>query len=124
VRVKRAYADWVTGAADGRKRPDAPPLRGRRPAFAGQNLIWLSRLRSEDEAIVEQIKLLSAAGLTLPAVRQFLPCALDARGAFEPCDELKALVQKHLARLNGKMDALARSRALLEAVMVRLDERA
>jgi DNA-binding transcriptional MerR regulator len=80
--------------------------------------------RSEDEAIVEQIKLLSAAGLTLPAVRQFLPCALDARGAFEPCDELKALVQKHLARLNGKMDALARSRALLEAVMVRLDERA
>ncbi|MCJ2091352.1 MerR family transcriptional regulator [Methylobacterium sp. J-072] len=73
----------------------------------------------EEEAVI-RITLLRAAGMTLPVIRDFLPCALEARGAFEPCDALRMTVRRQIGRVDDRIDSLKRSRAALEAILVQL----
>lgn len=66
-----------------------------------------------EEATVRQIQLLGAAGMTLPSIRKFLPCSLDQRSTFEPCDELKALLLQQIAAVDDRRLKLLASRAAL-----------
>ncbi|MCJ2061105.1 MerR family transcriptional regulator [Methylobacterium sp. J-048] len=75
--------------------------------------------RDEEEAVF-RITLLRAAGMTLPVIRDFLPCALDARGAFEPCDELRMTVRRQIGRVDDRIESLKRSRAALEVILAQL----
>lgn len=73
-----------------------------------------------DEETVQQIKLLGAAGMTLPVIRDFLPCVLDARGEFEPCDELRTTVRQQMEKLDERLSTLSKSRALLDSILGKL----
>lgn len=72
---------------------------------------------------IKRIKTLGACGMTLPVIQQFLPCAIDGRGAFEPCDELRSILQHHVEDVDRRMDALAESRTLLSALLDEIDTR-
>ena len=73
-----------------------------------------------DEETIHQIKMLGAAGMTLPVIRDFLPCALESRGEFEPCDELKTRLQLQIAEVDERMAKLAQSRTTLSAMLAKL----
>ncbi len=66
-----------------------------------------------DVDTVERILLLGNAGMTLANARDFLPCSLDRREAFQQCDELKAKLRMQIGRVEEQMDSLSRSRKLL-----------
>lgn len=66
-----------------------------------------------DVDIVERIKLLNAAGLTLPVIRELMPCLRDDRSAFEPCDELQVILRAEIAAMDAKIGRLVRSRDML-----------
>jgi DNA-binding transcriptional MerR regulator len=66
-----------------------------------------------DEDAVERIRLLGNAGMTLSAIREFLPCSLRQRHAFEPCDELKSKLRRQIGLIDEQKDNLARSREIL-----------
>jgi len=68
-----------------------------------------------DAEIVARIKLLNAAGLTLPVIRELMPCLRDDRSAFEPCDELQGVLRKEIDTMDAKIARLARSRDMLLA---------
>ncbi|MFT3691207.1 MerR family transcriptional regulator [Paenirhodobacter sp.] len=68
---------------------------------------------ARDVETVRRIRSLGTAGMTLPVIRQFLPCALEDRGAFEPCDELKDTLRRQIALVEDQVAKLADSRALL-----------
>ncbi|CAA2099648.1 HTH-type transcriptional regulator YfmP [Methylobacterium bullatum] len=70
-----------------------------------------------DEDIVRRIRTLGAAGMTLPVIREFLPCALAGRGAFEPCDELRQTLRRHIEQVDERITELATSRRLLESIL-------
>lgn len=70
-----------------------------------------------DVTAVERIRLLGQAGMNLATIREFLPCSLEARGAFEPCDELKAKLIHQISDLDAQSDKLAQSRALLSDLL-------
>lgn len=78
------------------------------------------RYDPSDVNAVHQIKTLGVAGMTLTAIRDFLPCALKARGEFEPCDELRARLGQQIDRIDRRMDDLATSRRALEAILAKL----
>ncbi|WP_313015349.1 MerR family transcriptional regulator [Brevundimonas sp.] len=63
--------------------------------------------------IIKRIKSLGMAGMTLPTIRQFLPCSLNGRGEFEPCDELKATLRQQIAAVEEKVAKLTDSRTVL-----------
>ncbi|WP_294335051.1 MerR family transcriptional regulator [uncultured Sphingomonas sp.] len=69
---------------------------------------------------VETIRLLGQAGMTLPVIRHFLPCTLHARGAFEPCDELRGILLDQLAAVDQRMASLKESRNRLESILSQL----
>lgn len=76
--------------------------------------------RDYGEADVEaigRIRLLGQAGMTLPAIRAFLPCSLNGRGAFEPCEELKARLREQIERVDDRLRKLAESRGLLTDIL-------
>jgi DNA-binding transcriptional MerR regulator len=73
-----------------------------------------------DEEAVHQIKTLSATGMTLSAIRDFLPCALKARGEFESCDELRVRLVQQIERVDRRMGDLVTSRRALEAILAKL----
>ncbi|WP_337918609.1 hypothetical protein [Pseudaminobacter soli (ex Zhang et al. 2022)] len=62
--------------------------------------------------------------MTLPMIHKFLPCALDARGEFEPCDELTEILKQQFELVGEKIRRLEESRALLSALRVKVDTRA
>lgn len=68
---------------------------------------------AEDADIVERIKMLNAAGLTLPVIRELMPCLRDDRSAFEPCDEMQGVLRQEIDTMNAKIERLARSRDML-----------
>ncbi|MBO1020198.1 MerR family transcriptional regulator [Methylobacterium sp. SD274] len=70
-----------------------------------------------DEDTVRRIRTLGAAGMTLPVIRVFLPCALAGRGAFEPCDELRQTLRRHIGEVDERITALETSRAMLESIL-------
>lgn len=73
--------------------------------------------------ILERIRKLGACGMTLPVISQFLPCAINGRSAFEPCDELRAVLQHHISEVDSQMAELAGSRELLSALLDEVDTR-
>lgn len=78
---------------------------------------------TEELATITRIRKLGACGMTLPVIQQFLPCSLDGRDEFEPCDELRAILQKHLDGVDQQMAALSESRTLLSDLMSEIDTR-
>lgn len=66
---------------------------------------------------VERIRLLGSAGMTLAAIREFLPCSLDRRHEFEPCDELKANLRMQIDLIDDRARRLAESRDLLTGLL-------
>ena len=74
-----------------------------------------------DVEIVERIKLLNAAGLTLPVIRELMPCLRDDRSAFEPCDELQGVLRREIDTMNEKIKRLVRSRDILMAFYENLE---
>lgn len=78
---------------------------------------------SADRDTVERIKMLGASGMTLPVLQKFLPCALDARGEFEPCDELTRILDQQIELVAEKIQRLRESRALLSELRTKVDTR-
>lgn len=74
-----------------------------------------------DVEAIERIRLLGHAGMTLPAIRAFLPCALNGRDVFEPCDELKDLLRTQIDLVDDRLGKLARSRRLLADLLFALE---
>lgn len=70
---------------------------------------------------VERIKSLGTAGMTLPTIRQFLPCALEGRGVFEPCDELKSTLRRQIALVEEKVAKLEESQAVLAHLLADME---
>ena len=70
-----------------------------------------------DVDTVDRIRMLSNAGMTLPVIREFLPCSLEERQAFEPCDELKAKLSRQIAAIDAQSRRLAQSRELLTSLL-------
>lgn len=68
---------------------------------------------SPDVDIVERIKLLNAAGLTLPIIRDLMPCLRNDRSAFEPCDELQSVLRAQIGAMDAKIGKLVGSRDML-----------
>jgi len=66
-----------------------------------------------DEDMVERIRLLGDAGMTLSTIRAFMPCSIDRRGEFEPCDELKSKLHQQICLIDDRRRKLAKSRKIL-----------
>lgn len=69
---------------------------------------------SQDIQTIERIKLLSAAGMTLDTIRQFLPCIRGDALNFLPCDELKLLLHEQLQLTEHKISQLKQNQDLLQ----------
>lgn len=67
--------------------------------------------------IVERIKLLGSAGMTLPTILKFLPCAREDSFAFEPCDELRTILYEQIHLIDQKMGNLTKSRSVLKSFL-------
>lgn len=70
-----------------------------------------------DVETVKRIRLLGHAGLTLTAIREFLPCALERMKGFEPCDELKATLRIQIGSIDEQSRKLSESRNLLTELL-------
>jgi len=96
--------------------------------YEGQGLLQPVRKASgyrvygdTDVEIVKRITMLSAAGLTLEAIRQILPCARPGSLSFRPCAEFKDGVRRKLAELDGQIGTLSESRRLLSGYLAGSD---
>ncbi|KAF1053721.1 MAG: HTH-type transcriptional regulator HmrR [Stenotrophomonas maltophilia] len=68
----------------------------------------------DDVRLVERIRLLGEAGLTLASIRIVLPCT-DADGLrFQPCAAVRPALQREMQRISEKIDALQSSRRMLQ----------
>ncbi|AQS62508.1 HTH-type transcriptional regulator HmrR [Rhizobium rhizogenes] len=70
-----------------------------------------------DVETVGRIRLLGNAGMTLAAIRDFLPCSLERRHAFEPCDELKLKLRMQISSIDEQSRKLSESRSLLSDLL-------
>ena len=75
----------------------------------------------QEEAAVERIKALGLAGMTLPVIRQFLPCALAGRSEFESCDELRLILHQQMKQLEDRISGLNDSQAVLANLLSAFD---
>lgn len=74
-----------------------------------------------DVQAVAGIRLLGAAGMTLPVIREFLPCLRRDRPEFEPCDALRIILRKQIDLLDKKVARLDESRQMLQGFLRELD---
>jgi len=84
---------------------------------------WRSRW-SYDEAdalAAERIRLLSASGLKLDAVRVLLPCMQEGGPGFQPCEEVRQALRRELGKLDEKLQELARSRSIVARFLAGVD---
>jgi DNA-binding transcriptional MerR regulator len=79
-----------------------------------------------DDAVltVTQIRKLLEAGLSTQEIRVLLPCATGAGPDLEPCPELLDTLRARLHGLDGHIDALTRSRAVLRDYLHATERRA
>jgi DNA-binding transcriptional MerR regulator len=80
--------------------------------------------RSYEEAdalAAERIRLLSASGLKLDAVRVLLPCMQEGGPGFQPCEEVRQALRRELGKLDEKLQELARSRSIVARFLAGLD---
>lgn len=75
-----------------------------------------------DVTIVAAIRKLSAAGLKLDFIRQFLPCLRSAAPILHPCPALMAAMEERLQALDGQIAAFQESRALLSQYHAQMRE--
>ncbi|QEL57364.1 MerR family transcriptional regulator [Chromobacterium paludis] len=68
------------------------------------------------EDVLRRIALLRAAGLTLDAVRELLPC-LHSQQRFQPCDKTRRILGEELASLDARLTQLGQSRKLLAGLL-------
>ncbi|KZN38023.1 MerR family transcriptional regulator [Pseudoalteromonas luteoviolacea] len=70
---------------------------------------------------LERIKLLSAAGMNLNTILEFLPCVRGNALVFEPCDELIELLHAQIKQVDKKAAELAASRRVLMGFLDEID---
>jgi DNA-binding transcriptional MerR regulator len=68
---------------------------------------------------IERITWLLAAGLSTKAIRRMLPCVLEEGPPVIECPSLRRDLTKELARLEMQIEALKRSRTLLQQALAR-----
>ncbi|MBQ4838100.1 MULTISPECIES: MerR family transcriptional regulator [Pseudoalteromonas] len=71
---------------------------------------------------LERVKLLNSAGMTLSTIQVFLPCVRGERPIFEPCDELRVLLNAQLREVDEKVAQLAHNRHVLAGFLQEIDE--
>ncbi|WP_421883986.1 MerR family transcriptional regulator [Pacificispira sp.] len=72
---------------------------------------------------VARIKTLKASGMTVPKIRKFLPCALNGREEFEPCDELREILDHQVEAVSEKIRQLEECRDALSDLRGKIDTR-
>ena len=75
-----------------------------------------------DVQTIERIKLLAAAGMTLATIQLFLPCIRGDRPIFEPCDELRQLLQQQIQHTGEKIQQLTASRSILSGFLAEIEQ--
>lgn len=70
-----------------------------------------------------RIRLLSAAGLKLDAIRVMLPCMLNEPPAFEPCQAVKTALRREISKLDEKLRDIGESRRIMAGFLNAVDRR-
>lgn len=73
---------------------------------------------------VRRIKTLKTSGLTVSKIQKFLPCALNGRDEFEPCDELREILDHQVEAVAEKIRQLEECRDALSDLRNRIETRA
>ncbi|HEY3935961.1 MAG TPA: MerR family transcriptional regulator [Bryobacteraceae bacterium] len=66
---------------------------------------------------IKRIQWLLSAGLTTKAIRRMLPCVLEEGPAVIECPTLRRDLEKEVARLEERIEALKQSRNLLQRAL-------
>lgn len=66
---------------------------------------------------IKRIRWLLSAGLTTKTIRRMLPCVLEEGPPIIECPSLRRDLVKELARLDMQIEALKRSRSLLNRAL-------
>jgi DNA-binding transcriptional MerR regulator len=69
----------------------------------------------------QRIRILSAAGLKISAIRLLLPCVLGAKPVFHPCAEARALLRREAGKLDVKLHDLSESRRVVASLLQAID---
>ena len=75
-----------------------------------------------DVQAAERIRLLSASGLKLDAIRVLLPCMRPDQAGFERCDEVRDALRRELDKLDQKLHELGESRSIVARFLESIDE--
>jgi DNA-binding transcriptional MerR regulator len=70
-----------------------------------------------DVRTVKGVKLLGAAGLTLNAIKPFIPCLRSDEPTVEPCEELRGILREQIDLADAKMESLVKVRAVLAGML-------
>lgn len=68
-----------------------------------------------------RIRLLSASGLKIEAIRVLLPCMVEGPDVFMPCDEIRATLHQEVEKLDEKLRGLRESRRIVASFLKGLD---
>ncbi|MBD1554449.1 MerR family transcriptional regulator [Pseudomonas typographi] len=69
----------------------------------------------------QRIRMLSAAGLKIEAIRVLLPCMIDNSPAFEPCQQVRAALRQEVEKLDEKLRHLRQSRQIVASFLAGVD---
>lgn len=75
----------------------------------------------DDESAVRRIQMLSNAGLKLDAIRRILPCVIDEKPNFHPCNDLRALLRVERQKIDERIATMQSSREVLSRYLDDLD---
>ncbi|WP_370513034.1 MerR family DNA-binding protein [Acetobacter sp. DmW_136] len=75
----------------------------------------------DDEIAVRRIQMLSDAGLKLDAIRRILPCVIDEKPNFHPCNDLRALLRVDRQKIDERIATMQSSREVLSRYLDDLD---
>lgn len=75
----------------------------------------------DDEIAVRRIQMLSDAGLKLDAIRRILPCVIDEKPNFHPCNDLRALLRIERQKIDERIATMQSSREVLSRYLDDLD---
>lgn len=75
----------------------------------------------DDEIAVRRIQMLSDAGLKLDAIRRILPCVIDEKPNFHPCNDLRALLRIERQKIDERIVTMQNSREVLSRYLDDLD---
>lgn len=75
----------------------------------------------DDEIAVRRIQMLSDAGLKLDAIRRILPCVIDEKPNFHPCNDLRTLLRIERQKIDERIATMQSSRKVLSRYLDDLD---